>query len=123
MHKNLMMRLAGMFVFIPITLIMPSPSQVAGGQIASTEKKIGIFSQFALNPAVIEKNLEDEAEIVKERAAKAEAIDGYFRERNMPLEGAGLKMVLAAEANGIDWRLLPAISIRESTGGKNACVK
>lgn len=52
---------------------------------------------------------------------KAEYIDSYFRERGMPLEGTGMKMVLEAEKNGLDWRLLPAISVRESTGGKFAC--
>jgi len=32
-------------------------------------------------------------------------------------------MVEEAEKNGIDWRLLPAIAVRESTGGKHACKK
>lgn len=55
--------------------------------------------------------------------AKAEAIDTYFEERGMPLAGTGMKMVEEAEKNGIDWRLLPAIAVRESTGGKFACKK
>lgn len=61
-----------------------------------------------------------EQKVREERAAK---INAYFRERNMPLEGTGMKMVLEAEKNGIDWRLLPAIAVRESTGGKHACKK
>lgn len=55
--------------------------------------------------------------LVKEGAA----IDAYFKAHNMPLEGTGIKMAQAASDNGIDWRLLPAISVRESTGGKNDC--
>ena len=55
--------------------------------------------------------------------AKADAIDSYFIERDMPLAGQGMKMVLEAEKNNLDWRLLPAISVRESTGGKFACKK
>ena len=55
--------------------------------------------------------------------AQAQAIDVYFKARNMPLEGLGMKMALEAEKNDIDWRLLPAIAIRESSGGKNACNK
>lgn len=55
--------------------------------------------------------------------AKAEAIDAYFFARNMPLAGMGMKMVEEAEKNDIDWRLLPAIAIRESSGGKFACKK
>lgn len=62
-----------------------------------------------------------EAEEIK--AQKAKSIDAYFKARNMPLEGMGMKMVLEAEKNSIDWRLLPAIAIRESTGGKKACKK
>ena len=55
--------------------------------------------------------------------ARADAIDAYFAERDMPLEGAGAKMVEEAEKNDIDWRLLPAIAMRESTGGKFECKK
>lgn len=57
------------------------------------------------------------------RLAKAKAIDIYFESRDMPLEGTGKKMVEEAEKNDIDWRLLPAIAVRESTGGKNDCKK
>jgi hypothetical protein len=52
---------------------------------------------------------------------EAEKIDTYFKDRSMPLEGYGAKFVAAAEKHGIDWRLLPAIAVRESSGGKQAC--
>ena len=39
----------------------------------------------------------------------------------MPLAGYGMKMVLEAEKHDIDWRLIPAIAIRESTGGLHQC--
>ncbi len=61
---------------------------------------------------------EDLTLLHEERAAK---IDAYFAKRNMPLEGYGAKMVEEAFKNDLDWRLLPAIAIRESTGGKFAC--
>lgn len=54
---------------------------------------------------------------------KAEAIDNYFQSYDMPLAGYGMKMVEEAEKNSLDWRLLPAIAIRESTGGKFDCQK
>lgn len=54
---------------------------------------------------------------------KAEAIDAFYKEHKMPLLGMGMKMVEEAEKNDIDWRLLPAISVIESTGGKHACKK
>ncbi len=57
----------------------------------------------------------------KVREMEADAINAYFKSKDMPLEGTGMKMVLEAEKNDLDWRLLPAIAIRESTGGKNDC--
>lgn len=54
-------------------------------------------------------------------AERAKKIDAYYAKRNMPLEGYGAKMIAEAEKNGLDWRLLPAIAIKESTGGKFAC--
>ncbi len=55
------------------------------------------------------------------RQERAEAINAFFEERNMPLHGTGMTFVLVAEKYGLDWRLLPAIGIRESSGGKAAC--
>lgn len=55
--------------------------------------------------------------------AKADAVDAYFKDHGMPLVGTGMKMVTEAEKNNLDWRLLAAISVRESTGGKNDCIK
>ena len=55
------------------------------------------------------------------RQQKADAIDGFFKKRGMPMEGTGKTFVLVAEKYGLDWRLLPAIAVRESSGGKQAC--
>ncbi|HRH23334.1 MAG TPA: hypothetical protein PK295_01750 [Candidatus Magasanikbacteria bacterium] len=49
---------------------------------------------------------------------RADRIDAYFEKHNMPLEGHGKQFVAAADRCGMDWRLLPAIAVRESTGGK-----
>lgn len=54
-------------------------------------------------------------------ADRARKIDAYYAKRKMPLEGYGAKMIAEAEKNNLDWRLLPAIAIKESTGGKFAC--
>jgi hypothetical protein len=68
--------------------------------------------------------LKEEAEVkLVSNQVKAEAIDAYFKARSMPLSGMGMKMVEEAEKNDLDWRLLPAIAIRESTGGKHDCIK
>lgn len=63
-------------------------------------------------------NSEEERKIDKEHADK---IDFYLKKRNMPLNGYGEKMVEEARKNDLDWRLLPALAIKESTGGKFAC--
>ncbi len=39
----------------------------------------------------------------------------------MPLAGYGAKFIEAADQCNMDWRLLPAIAVRESSGGKQAC--
>lgn len=52
---------------------------------------------------------------------RPDALDAYFKAKGMPLAGTGQAMVDAADENGLDWRLLPAIAVRESTGGKAAC--
>ena len=62
-----------------------------------------------------------EVAIFKAKQSKALAIDTYFAKRDMPLKGMGMKMVEEAEKNELDWRLLPAIAVRESTGGKFDC--
>lgn len=64
---------------------------------------------------------EQELRLQVEREEKAAKIDKYYADRNMPLAGNGMKMVLEAEKHDIDWRLIPAIGVRESTGGRHAC--
>lgn len=83
--------------------------------VSSQKLNIKTYGLLAINDATDPK--------VVAREEKAEAIDAYFKERNMPLEGIGIKMVLEAEKNDLDWRLLPAIAVRESTGGKHDCKK
>ncbi len=55
------------------------------------------------------------------RNERAELIDKYFEKHGAPLEGYGMKFVLEAEKNDIDWRLLASIAMRETTGGKFSC--
>lgn len=53
----------------------------------------------------------------------ADKIDTYFELKNLPLAGHGQVFVDEAYKNDIDPYLLPAIAMRESTGGKQACKK
>lgn len=72
-------------------------------------------------PTSIEEIQENKTMII--RKERAEAIDRYFGKRDMPLEGHGMKMVEEAEKHSLDWRLLPAIAIQESGGGKHATLR
>ena len=54
-----------------------------------------------------------------QRAAKIQA---FFQDRgDLPLAQYSLDMVQAADTYGINWKIVPAISYMESTGGLHAC--
>lgn len=52
---------------------------------------------------------------------QADLVDSFFKKYDAPLHGYGMKFVTEAKNNDIDWRLLAAIAMRETTGGKQAC--
>jgi hypothetical protein len=80
-------------------------------------------SQLALNIGQLPQTPVTKVEVRADelRKEKADAIDVYFKDRSMPLVGSGMTFVLVAEKYGLDYRLLPAIGVRESSGGKAAC--
>jgi hypothetical protein len=43
----------------------------------------------------------------------------FFAKRDCPLKEAAADFLVAADRNDLDWRLLPSISIIESSGGKD----
>lgn len=49
----------------------------------------------------------------------ASAIDAFYKDYGGPLYGYGTIFVREAIKNGIDWRMLPAIAIQESSAGKD----
>ena len=51
----------------------------------------------------------------------AKKIDNYFENHDLPLTGYGLAFAVAADEYGLDPYLLPAIAMRETTGGLNLC--
>ena len=90
--------------------IVPTPHIVL-----SQKQNTVVQSLLALNQADDEKT--------QTIQKQADAIDAYFKGHNMPLEGTGMLMAKAADENGLDYRLLPAIAARESTGGRDKCKK
>ncbi|MEK7081291.1 MAG: hypothetical protein AAB902_02800 [Patescibacteria group bacterium] len=123
MKKNNLIRFAQSLVLLPVmtmSLSLGSIHNIETSRNALVQKvNIEAGGTFALNQA-IDPKAGLNTQILK---ARAEAIDAYFAERNMPLAGTGMKMAKEADTNDIDWRLLPAIAVRESTGGKFDCKK
>lgn len=111
MKKNNLIRFVQALVFLPVlTMSFSLPG------IRSIETSQNVLAQ----KVNIEAQQDPRVQILK---VQAEAIDAYFALHDMPLVGVGLTMAEEADINNIDWRLLPAIAVRESTGGKNACDK
>ncbi len=123
MKKNNLICFAQSLVLLPVMTISFSLGSLHDIEIAQNilVKKVNIEANgtLALNQA-IDPKANPGAQMLK---IKADAIDAYFSERDMPLTGFGMKMALEADKNNLDWRLLPAIAIRESTGGKFDCKK
>ncbi len=67
------------------------------------------------NPVIVGSSIEVTKSTLDTRA---ERIDAYYEKRDMPLAGHGHKMVVEADRCGLDWRLVAAIGVRESSGGK-----
>jgi hypothetical protein len=97
------------------TIARAEPANPAG--LSELVKEVLVNPQ----PGDAQKSDEDLTQKVEIQKIRAAAIDQYYAERNMPLKGYGAIMVETADKYGLDWRLIPAISIRESTGGKFAC--
>lgn len=123
MNKKKLIRFVESFLILPVAMssfgnvsnveqIAPAPQIVLSQQMNIEANGLLAFNQLMSQKA------EDPSE-----KAKADAIDAYFKSHKMPLEGTGLKMVQEAEKNNLDWRLLAAISVIESTGGRHACKK
>ena len=88
---------------------------------------MGLTSPFVAQPSYEGLNavhtasaqeIQKENDILLEQSGK---IDTYFKKRGMPLQGFGKKMVKEAKEHDLDWRLLPALAVQESSGGIQAC--
>jgi len=113
--------------FVHSLILLPIVS-VSGPSLGNFSNKVPEIANRATQAVLAQNNtLSDEDKVAKDAAQilkiRADAIDSFYKSRGMPLAGYGEKMVLEAEKNGLDWRLLAAIAVRESTGGKFKCQK
>jgi hypothetical protein len=91
------------------TLTTGDASQAEQSEMPS---QMGIIETLVSN---VTQEIESLSPVVDTRAKR---IDAYFAKLDLPLAGQGKHFVEAADQNGIDWTLLPAIAMMESTGGK-----
>jgi hypothetical protein len=56
---------------------------------------------------------------IDQRDARLSRLQKYFGDRDSPLRDSAGDFLVAADQNKLDWRLLPSISIVESSGGKD----
>jgi hypothetical protein len=56
---------------------------------------------------------------VKQDDPRLSRLQKYFGDRDCPLRDSAKDFLVAADQNQLDWRLLPSISIIESSGGKD----
>lgn len=95
--------------FIPLLAVTSvelhtAPIELASNNPISSSKEI--------------KKQEISNDIDQERLEKALKIETYFKNRSMPLAKYSMQFVLVAEKYGLPYDFLPAIAVRESSGGK-----
>ena len=85
---------------------------------------VALSGLLNISPAVVidtynQNKTEDQTITAEVKDDRGDRLDAYFKKWNMPLEGMGAKFVSEADKYGLDWKFLPAIAVRESSGGKN----
>jgi hypothetical protein len=97
------------FIALPLLLANLPLSLIGGSFLPSVSE--------ALNFNIVEKVSLEEIALLKQ----AESIDAYFGKWNLPLTGYGMVFAKVALKYDLDPFLLPAIAMRETTGGKFTC--
>jgi hypothetical protein len=125
MHNKKLIRFAESFILLPLmTISVPAIGNLAKPDSGLTwvPSNVSVQNEYipdytnsivAVNQAVAVRN-----NLI---TLEGDEIDAYFKKGDMPLYGTGKIFAEEADKNGLDWRLLPAIAVRESSGGKHAC--
>jgi len=58
--------------------------------------------------------------VAVDRDPRLQRLQEFFAQRECPLQKVAADFLTAADRNDLDWRLLPSISIIESSGGKDS---
>lgn len=76
-----------------------------------------ISHNFRLYAALPETNTQS-TDSISAKDARALIIENFFKRHKAPLADFGDVFIKVAEKNELNWRLLPAIAMQESNGGK-----
>jgi hypothetical protein len=82
-------------------------------------KKIILFAGLLAVPAGVSVSQGAARVSVKDHDPRLQRLQQFFAARNCPLQEAAAEFLIAADENGLDWRLLPSLAIIESSGGKD----
>ena len=122
MQNKKLIRFVESFVIMPILTIPMSLGSLPKPDLSLPQVPQTVFTQKQNTVAggllAVNQEVDPQAKILK---VQADAIDAYFHAKGRPLEGLGMEFAKAAKANNLDYRLLPAIAERESTGALYAC--
>lgn len=70
------------------------------------------------SPAAVSVHQFQASPAVKQNDPRLSRLQKFFGDRDCPLRDSAKDFLIAADQNQLDWRLLPSISIIESSGGK-----
>ena len=82
-------------------------------------KKILLFAGMFAGPACMEPHSTVQPRRDYSRDPRLARLKVYFTRCQCPVGELSADFLIAADINGLDWRLLPSISVVESSGGKN----
>lgn len=77
-----------------------------------------LFAGLLAAPTTASVHQYEPAPAIKEKDPRLARLEKFFSDRACPLRTAALDFLIAADRNHLDWRLLPSISMVESSGGK-----
>lgn len=82
-------------------------------------KDILLFAGLLAAPITASVQQYKAAPAIDEKDPRLSRLQKYFGDRDCPLRDAAKDFLAAADQNQLDWRLLPGISMIESSGGKD----
>ncbi|OGE14283.1 hypothetical protein A2769_01290 [Candidatus Daviesbacteria bacterium RIFCSPHIGHO2_01_FULL_37_27] len=95
------------FVFAALLLVYISSPQV----VISKSNEYRLYQALPVNKLLISEN-------INHGDARSLIIEEFFRSRNSPLAEFAADFIAVSDFYQLDFRLLPAISMQESNGGK-----